>query len=140
MKKLFVLLILLFLLLFPFTVALAQETAPNPTQLAEVLLWLSASGCVLAVNWLVANFLEKQPWWNNLSVLVKYIAPLVLAVLIGLGANQIFNFPDLIAAIQPYWFIVATIVLAYFGSQLGHIMTKARPNGQMKAGTTTRLK
>lgn len=109
--------------------ASAMEVAPDPQQLASVLVWLGTGGAVAAINWVLANFLEKQTWWNGLPTLVKYLLPPVAAVLLGIGANELVKFDELVNAIQPYWFIIANIILAYFGSQLGHVMTKKKLEG-----------
>lgn len=102
-----------------------QASSPDPQQLAGVLLWLGAGGSLLAVNWVVANFLEKQEWWNKLAKWVKYVVPPFAAILLGLGANELVEFDQLVSAVQPYWFIISNIIIGYFGSQLGHVMTRS---------------
>jgi hypothetical protein len=93
------------------------------TKIATVLLWLATGGSVFVVNWIAANFLEKQAWWNKLPLTLKYIIPPIAAVVLGLLAGEVVTL-EAIAVIAPYWEKAMLIIMAYFGSQLGHIQTK----------------
>ena len=102
------------------------QGVPDWTQLTAVLLWLAGPlGAVIATNWIVANFLEKMAWWGKFPKTVKWLAPPIMSILIALGAQQVITIPGLADLIQPYWALVISIILGYFGSQLGHIQTRA---------------
>lgn len=97
----------------------------NYQDFAAVLTWLAAGGAAtFVVNWLVANFLEKAGWWNSLDKSLKTILPLILAILIGIGAGELSKQVEVINAIQPYWTTIVLVVTSYFGSQTGHVSTK----------------
>lgn len=118
--------ILLVIALFVVISSLAFQVEPPAdwTVLSSVLIWLAGVGAVAAVGWIVANFLEKMVWWNNLPPFVKWVTPPILSVLIAFGSQFLLKQEILLAQIQPYFALIVTILLAYWGSQVGHIATK----------------
>lgn len=122
MKKI---LILGVLLVFVVTTAFQVSPPADWTVLSAVLVWLAGIGSVAAVGWIVANFLEKMAWWTNLPSGVKWVVPPVLSILIAFGSQFLLKQEILLAQIQPYFALIVTILLAYWGSQAGHIATKA---------------
>lgn len=118
--------ILLVIALFVVISSLAFQVEPPAdwTVLSSVLIWLAGVGAVAAVGWIVANLLEKMTWWNNLPAFVKWVIPPILSVAIAFGSQYLLKQEILLARIQPYFALIVTILLAYWGSQVGHIATK----------------
>jgi len=101
------------------------QTTPDWTQLSAVLLWLASSGgAVMAINWIIANFLEKMAWWGALPTWVKWVVPPLVAIAVSIGAQQVVQIPGLVDLIQPYWALIISILLGYFASQAAHLQTK----------------
>ena len=119
--------ILLLIALLVVLTSLAFQTEPPAdwTNLTAVLIWLAGLGSVVAVGWLVANFLEKMEWWNKLPSFVKWIVPPAIAVLVALGAQYLLKQEIVLAQIQPYFALIVSILLTYLGLQAGHNATKA---------------
>lgn len=111
----------LYLLLHP----VLQNSTPDWTQMASVLAWLAGPvGAVMAINWLVANFLEKVAWWGKLPRWFKWTAPPTFAIVLAIGVQQIIKIPGLSEIVGPYWGLVVSIIMGYFASQKGYIETK----------------
>jgi len=125
MKKLSFIVVLFCLLFFPTMLVSAQSETPiDFTNLNAVLAWLSGVGAVTAVGWVLANFLEKMSWWNNLPTYIKWGVPPVFSVLLAFVAQLLLKQEILLAQIQPYFSLVVMILLTYFGSQVGHTATR----------------
>lgn len=130
--KILAILIVFLLLLIPMT-AFAQDGSPNPgpdfTNLKETLLWLTTFA-MFASNWIFGKLLESFAFWKNVPRVLKYIIPPVVAVLLGFGAKYLLEtYPGFVDAAQPWYELIATIVIGWFGSQVAHTMTKKKELG-----------
>ncbi|MDD1710418.1 MAG: hypothetical protein LUQ37_05875 [Methanoregulaceae archaeon] len=105
--------------------AVAQEGLPDWTNLGAVISWLAVGGgAPIIVGMIFAYIAENIPAWHTLPKWVKFTVPVVIAVLVGVGANYLLLQSDLIKAISPYWALIMSILLAWFGSQVGYMQTK----------------
>jgi uncharacterized membrane protein len=102
------------------------------TVLEQVLLFLVSGGAVFVVNYALAYLVENFEFWHKLPSWLKFLIPIVASVLLAFGAQQLLLYPDIIAAIQPVWALIVTIVLAWLGSQRGYISAKAANYGAEK--------
>ena len=128
-RKIYIFVIVFLLALLPGSVAFAQEVSdPDFTDLRGILTWLAGVGAVMATNWLFGKVAEGIEAWNKLPTQVKWIVPPVFSILVGLVANWLLTQDALIAVVQPYWSLVAVIILGYFSSQVAHLQTKS-PKG-----------
>jgi hypothetical protein len=97
----------------------------DPTSLTSVLLWVIAGpGVVYLVGRVMALILENVPAWHNLPGAVKFLFPVGLAAVFGVVANLLLAQPELIAAIEPWFKIVALSVVAWLGSQVQYLASK----------------
>jgi len=126
MKKRFLLVgYIVFLSLLFAVPAVAQGGLPDWTNLGEVISWLAVGGGVPVVVGIVLSYVaENVPAWHTLPKGVKFTVPVVIAVLLGLGANYLLLQTDLIDKVSPYWAMIMSILLAWFGSQVGYMQTK----------------
>lgn len=89
----------------------------------EVLLWLTGVGSPALVMYAVSFLAENWSGWVKLPTAVKTIAPMVLSLLIAFGASLLLKYPEIIAAIQPWFQIIASAVIAYIASQKAYMTT-----------------
>ena len=108
------------------------QQLPDWGNLEEVLLFLAAGGAAIAVAAFFSFLAENFEFWHKISALGKLILSLVLSIAIGAGAYYLLSLPDLISFIQPYYALVVTIVLAWLGSQIAYMKTKASGYGVQK--------
>jgi hypothetical protein len=105
------------------------QTQPDFTDLVQVLAWLTGIGAVFVAGKVVAFLAENFQFWHGLDPRVKFVIPIVLSVLIGLGADTLLQLPDVIAVLSPAFTKVMLIVLLYFGTQTGYMQAKASNYG-----------
>lgn len=90
----------------------------DPTSLESVLLWvLAGPGVVVVVSKGLSLLAELWPKWATLPTFVKTFVPIVFAALLGVAAQLLLAQPELIAAIDPWYKVVAIAVLAWVASQ-----------------------
>lgn len=94
------------------------------TQLSVVLAWLVGAGSPAVITYLFSWVSTNLEFWKNLPGVVKFALPLVLSILLSIGAAQLLKFPDILSAIQPWYQIVVAAVLAYLASQKGEMTAK----------------
>lgn len=99
----------------------------DPTDLADVALWLAAGpGAVFIALYVVSHVLEWVPAWGaKLSGLHRGIIVTVLSLLIALAAFFLLRAPPIIDAVQPYYRVIVLVLLALAGSQAGFLQQKA---------------
>jgi hypothetical protein len=95
------------------------------TSLGSVLLWLAGGiGGPAVVMQILSLLGSKWAWWNNLPSFVQFVIPMVLSVLIALGASLLLTKPDIVAALNPVYVIIMQTVVAYLASQKQYQTTK----------------
>lgn len=128
--SLLVLFVFAFSLILAVSPAFAADGTPAPglpdwTNLGAVVSWLAiGGGAPILVGMVFSYVAENVPAWHKLPKWIKFVAPVIVAVLLGLGANYLLLNSDIIAAISPYWAIILSIIVAWFGTQAGYIQTK----------------
>src|SRR4030065_787018 len=107
---------------------LLQEV--DPTSFTSVLLWIIAGpGVVFLVGKFVSLVLENWSGWANFPTSVKFLVPIVLAALLGVGAQLLLAQPELVAAVEPWFKTVMLAILAWVGSQSQYLATKQAQYG-----------
>lgn len=102
----------------------------DPTSLTSVLLWIVAGpGVVFLVGKFVSLVLENWSGWANLPTSVKFLVPIVLSALLGVGAQLLLAQPELVGAVEPWFKIVMLAILAWVGSQSQYIASKRAEYG-----------
>jgi hypothetical protein len=94
------------------------------TDFRAVLVWLAGVGAPYIVGQLLSYLAENWPKWHELPRPVKFAAPLVLSVLLSVGATVLLRYDDVIGLLSPYWAIVVGAVLFYLGSQVAYMNAK----------------
>lgn len=102
------------------------------TQLGSVLLFIATGGAVFVVNYGLSWLAENFEFWHKLPSWLKLLIPILVSVLLAVGAQQLLLFPDIIAVIQPYWALLILIITAWLGSQRGYLSAKAADYGAEK--------
>lgn len=91
------------------------------TQLQQVILWLAGIGAPIVVAYLVSWLVENWKAWSTFPKEVKFIAPMVLSVLLAFGSAQLLKYPQIIETIQPWFQIVASAIITYLASQKAYM-------------------
>lgn len=91
------------------------------TQLTQVLLWLAGIGAPVVVGYALSWIVENWKAWSTFPTGVKFTVPLVVSVLLSVGAKYLLNFPDIVAQISPYFTLIMTSVLTYLSTQKAYI-------------------
>jgi hypothetical protein len=100
----------------------AQETQP-PT-LDAFLQWLiSGGGSILAVSWLF----ERMKWFQNLASESKDYVIFAVSAVVGCGALALVTYVPaaVMAAIAPYFLILASVFVTVFIAKAFHKADKA---------------
>ena len=93
----------------------------DSTQLGQVLLWLTGVGSPAVVMYILSWVVENWKGWINLPKDVKFLLPMIVSVLLSVGASQLLKYPDVIASISPWFQVTMTSVLAYLFSQKAYM-------------------
>lgn len=90
--------------------------------LTDVLAWLTgpAAGSFLVVAWFASWYFEKKTWFQNLAGETRAFIIVALAALLGIGAQVLAGFPDVVALITPYFQPVMYALVAWLGTQVAH--------------------
>ncbi len=94
------------------------------TDIKSVLIWLTGVGAPYVVGYLVSLLAENWPAWHAFPRAVKFLVPMIVSILISLGATYLLSRADLLIAIGPYFALVVGAILAYLGTQNGYMATK----------------
>lgn len=99
------------------------------TQFGEVLLWLTGIGAPIVVGYLLSWVVENWKKWSTFPKEVKFVVPLVVSVLLSIGAKYLLNFPDIVEEISPYFTMVMTAILTYLGTQKAYMIAMDKGYG-----------
>ena len=114
-----------------YLVQLLQQL-PDWGSLEVVLLFLAAGGSAIAVAAFFSFLAENFEFWHKISAKGKLVLSLVLSIAIGVGAYYLLSLPDLISFVQPYYALIVIIVIAWLGSQVTYMKSKANAYGIQK--------
>lgn len=99
------------------------------TQLEEVLVWLTGIGAPAVIMYVLSWVVENWKGWSTLPKEVKFLAPMIMSVLISVGASQLLKYPDVVASIQPWFQVTMSSILAYLSSQRAYITAISKGYG-----------
>lgn len=99
------------------------------TNLEVVLLWIVGIGAPSIVAYVLSWVVENWKLWSTLPKEVKFLTPMVVSVLLSIGAAQLLKYPDIIASIQPWFQVVMSSVLAYLSSQKAYLTAMSKGYG-----------
>lgn len=91
------------------------------TNVTIFLTWVVGMGAPAIVAYMLAILVENWSGWSNLPHNVKVVIPLVVSVLLSVGASYALQFPAILAQIQPWFQVTVSAILAYIGSQKGYM-------------------
>ena len=91
------------------------------TNLQQVLLWIAGVGAPAIVMYVLSWVVENWKGWINLPKDVKFLIPMVASVLLSIGAQQLLQYPQIVATIQPWFQVTMTSILAYLASQKAYM-------------------
>jgi len=80
-------------------------------------LWITGIGGPSIVAYVLSWVVENWKAWSTFPKEVKFLTPMVVSILLSLGAQQLLNYPEVIASIQPWFQVVMSAILAYLSSQ-----------------------
>jgi hypothetical protein len=97
--------------------------------LSGFLSWLTGAegGAFILVSWALSWALEYSEGWQTLDAKLKAGLILLLSVLLGLGAAFLQTQPALLAAVDPYFRTLASIVTVWLATQTAHRLNSLRP-------------
>lgn len=101
--------------------AFMQQDLPDWVNLTSVLVWLAGVGAPAVVGYAMAWVLENWPQWHDFPKWVKFFTPMVLSILISIGAKFLLQSTDMIGLLAPYWTLIIGAILAWVGSQKGYM-------------------
>jgi hypothetical protein len=108
------------------------------TNFGQVLLWIAGIGAPAIVAYVLSWVVENWKLWSTFPKEVKFLAPMIVSVLLALGADQLLHYPDVIAAIQPWFQVVMSAVLAYLASQKAYLTAMSKGYGVRFAHPTSK--
>lgn len=91
------------------------------TDFGQVLLWIAGIGAPAIVAYVLSWVVENWKVWSTLPKEVKFLTPMIVSVLLSLGAAQLLKYPEVIATIQPWFQVVMSAVIAYLSSQKAYL-------------------
>lgn len=108
------------------------------TNFGQVLLWIAGIGAPAIVAYVLSWVVENWKLWSTFPKEVKFLVPMIVSVLLSLGAVQLLHYPDVIASIQPWFQVVMASVLAYLASQKAYITAMSKGYGARFAHPTSK--
>jgi hypothetical protein len=120
---------LLAVLLIGYLLSFLQQLPSDWGNLEEVLLFLAAGGGAVVTAFFFSWLAENFEFWHKFDSKLKLVLSLVLSVGIGVGAYYLLSLPELISLVQPYYALIVTIILAWLGSQVAYMKSKANAYG-----------
>lgn len=108
------------------------------TQLEQVLLWLTGIGAPMVVGYIFSWVVENWKKWSTLPKEVKFTVPLVISVLISVGAKYLLDFPDIVEEISPYFTMIMTAILTYLSTQKAYMTAMDKQYGARFRSPTSR--
>jgi len=101
----------------------------DSTSLEQVLLWIAGLGAPAIVAYVLSWVVENWKVWSTLPKEVKFLTPMIVSVLLSVGAAQLLKYPDVIASIQPWFQVVMASVIAYLSSQKAYLTAMSKGYG-----------
>jgi len=98
---------------------------PDFTNLEAVLTWVVGFGAPYLVGIAFSYLAENFQAWHKLPKEVKFFIPMVVSVLIAIGAQYLLAQPAVIAQLAPVYTTVAQAIIFWLGSQNGYMNAKA---------------
>lgn len=102
----------------------------NYTDLQLVLTWIVGMGAPAIVAYVLSLVVENWAGWSTLPHNIKVLVPMVVSILLSIGASLLLQYPAIIAQIQPWFQMVVSAVLAYLSSQKAYMTVLERQYGQ----------
>lgn len=87
------------------------------TLLTVVLAWIVQGGGIYLSGKLFAYVAESWTKWPVLPPIVKWVAPLLFSILLAIGGTLLLEQTAFLAMLQPWYALVAQVVIGYVGSQ-----------------------
>lgn len=100
------------------------------TNLGQVLLWIAGIGAPAIVAYVLSYVVENWKAWSTFPKEVKFLTPMIVSVLLSIGAAQLLKYPAVIASIQPWFQVVMSSVLAYLSTQKAYINAMTKGYGE----------
>lgn len=88
-----------------------------PKTFQELLLWLAGAGGPAVIAALLSLVAENWKQWHDFPKWVKFLAPLLLSVLLAFMANWMLQYTAVIATVDPYYQIGLAAAFAWINSQ-----------------------
>jgi hypothetical protein len=104
------------------------------SSITVVLNLLAGATGVYLVGKLFSYLAENWAAWHTFPSQVKFLAPMLLSVVLSIGATLLLKQTEFLAMISPYYTMIASAVLMYLGTQKGYIEVKT--SGYGKAAKT----
>lgn len=108
------------------------------TQLTQVLLWIAGIGAPVIVGYVLAWVVENWKAWSTFPKEVKFLVPMIVSILLSIGAKYLLNFPDIVAQISPYFTMVMTAVLTYLSTQKAYLTAMSKGYGARFVSPTSK--
>jgi hypothetical protein len=108
------------------------------TNITLFLTWVVGMGAPAIVAYMLAILVENWAGWSTLPHTIKVVIPLVVSVLLSVGASYALKFPDILAQIQPWFQVTVSAILAYLGSQKGYMKVLQTKYGQRFSRPTSK--
>lgn len=119
---LFLLMVFVLVLALPLMGFRFLADTPPPvdwTQLVSTLTYLATGPGSMALALLVGAWLQNiWPFWANWDAAIKNFILLILAAVFAVGATLLLQQTQLLELIQPYYQLIANVVLAWIGGAL----------------------
>lgn len=94
------------------------------TNFQSVLEWLAGMGGPYLVGVLISWLAENWVKWHTLPRWVKFFAPMLVSVLISIGAVLLMQQTEFVGQASPWFRLVAQAIIAYIGTQGGYMQAK----------------
>jgi len=92
------------------------------TSITAILAWIAMGGGGAYLASVLASYLvENASWWHTLPGQVKFVLPMIFAVLMSVLASILLQYSEWISIAQPWWIIIVNSAIAYIGSQKAYV-------------------
>lgn len=116
---------------------LQQTVPPELANIGALLTWIAfAGGAPYLVGKLFAYLAENWQFWLGLDTRIKFLVPMILSVLLSIGAQYALDYTELLAEINPYFQMFVAAIVAYLGTQVGYMETKKAGYGKRYVSMT----
>jgi hypothetical protein len=91
--------------------------------------WMTGAegGAFILVSWALSWALEYSEGWKALDAKVKTGVILLVSLILGLVAVFLKTQPALLAAVDPYFHTLSSIVTVWLATQTAHRLNSLRP-------------